>query len=45
VLWGSLPNRVAALVVRWALLHRDELMENWRLLRNNQVPAKVAPLD
>jgi Domain of unknown function (DUF4160) len=29
VMAGKLPKRVARLVRRWALDHRDELMANW----------------
>ena len=36
VLGGRLSPRVMGLVVEWALQHRDELLEDWRLCRANQ---------
>ena len=30
LLRGDLPPRALSLVVEWAALHRDELLENWR---------------
>ena len=38
---GALPRRAHALVVEWALLHRDELMKNWDRC---QVPAAAVPI-
>ncbi len=42
---GRLPNRALALVLEWAALHRDELMEDWRLCENMQRPKRIRPLD
>jgi hypothetical protein len=28
----------------WAMIHREELIEDWRLCRENAVPAKIDPL-
>jgi hypothetical protein len=42
---GQLPNRVLALVQEWAMIHRAEPIENWRLCRENTPPAKIEPLD
>ena len=44
VLAGDLPARAAALVLEWAALHQQELMENWVRLRRAQPPQPVAPL-
>jgi hypothetical protein len=44
VLGGELPSRALALVVEWAHLHRDELMRDWELCVQNQMPAKIRPL-
>jgi len=45
VLRGSLPRRALALVLEWASVHRDELMEDWRLCESLQQPKKISPLD
>lgn len=42
VLAGELPPRVLGLVSEWAALHRAELVEDWRLARD-QAPLKAIP--
>ncbi len=42
---GSLPPRVRGFIVEWAALHQQELTNAWELLRAQQVPSKIAPLD
>ncbi|MRW92792.1 DUF4160 domain-containing protein [Duganella sp. FT80W] len=44
VLSGYLPPQILAAVVRWAQLHRDELLQNWRLCAVLQVPQPITPL-
>jgi Domain of unknown function (DUF4160) len=41
---GYLPGRALALVQEWAMIHRAELLENWRLCRENTPPGKIEPL-
>ncbi len=41
---GELPRRATELVLDWAELHREELMRNWELCRENQAPHPIAPL-
>lgn len=41
---GSLPKKVISLVLEWAYEHRDELMEDWELARENQPVKKIDPL-
>jgi hypothetical protein len=41
---GSLPPRVLGLVIEWAALHQNELLENWERARNQQSLISVAPL-
>jgi len=33
-----------SLVKEWAMIHREELEEDWRLCRENTPPAKIDPL-
>jgi len=42
---GELPPRALALVVEWARLHEDELLENWRRLHADEPALKIAPLE
>lgn len=44
ILQGELPNRAFRLVQEWAMIPREELIEDWRLCRENTVPAKIEPL-
>ena len=45
VIRGSLPRRAMALVLEWAALHREELMEDWNLCASKQTPRKIQPLE
>ena len=40
---GKLPRRVHNLVIEWADLHRDELMDNWERARRAQDLWDIAP--
>ena len=44
VIEGELPSRALSLVQEWAMLHREELLEDWRRCRENIIPAKIEPL-
>lgn len=45
ILRGNLPPRVFGLVAEWALVHRDELQDNWELVQNETLPNKIDPLE
>lgn len=42
---GNLPRRVHNLVIEWADLYREELMENWLRARNGEPLAEIEPLE
>lgn len=42
---GELPRRALNLVFEWLDLHKDELMENWRLLTSFELPKPIKPLE
>lgn len=44
ILEGSLPRRAQQLVLDWAELHQEELLEDWRLCVAKQQPHQIAPL-
>ena len=41
---GHLPPRALGLVIEWATLHRDELLDDWQRAQHQQSIAKIAPL-
>jgi hypothetical protein len=45
VLEGRLSPRALGLVVEWAALHREELLENWRLARRQASLKRIQPLE
>jgi len=44
IIEGQLPRRALNLVHEWAIIHKGELLEDWRLCRDNAAPAKIEPL-
>ena len=42
---GSLPSRAFGLVMEWAILHQDELMQNWKLMEQELPFKKIEPLN
>jgi len=44
ILEGTLPGRALKLVQEWATMHREELLDDWRLCRENSPPARIEPL-
>lgn len=45
VIRGYLPNRVLGLVLEWAVLHRQELRNNWELARAKETLIAIEPLE
>jgi len=41
---GRLSPRVLGLVMEWAALHQNELLENWKLARDKETLNPIAPL-
>jgi len=44
VLEGLLPARILGLVIEWADLHKDELINNWEMVKNTGKFIKIDPL-
>jgi hypothetical protein len=42
---GKFPPRALRLVLEWANLHREELIENWQMARQGQPLRPIAPLE
>lgn len=41
---GDLPRKQAKMVVAWAEIHQEELMADWKLASNGELPFKINPL-
>jgi hypothetical protein len=44
ILKGHLPPRILGLVMEWAELHKNELMENWDMVQKTGKCVKIEPL-
>jgi hypothetical protein len=42
---GKLRRRTLALVLEWAVEHREELLENWQLAERHESLNSIAPLE
>jgi len=41
---GFMPKRALNLVFEWMDLHKTELLANWELAQNGELPKKIEPL-
>jgi len=41
---GELPRRALNLTYEWLDLHKDELLENWLLLKQRKAVKRIEPL-
>ena len=44
VLQGAFPSRQLKFVLAWTEIHKDELMQNWELAKDDLPLNKIAPL-
>ena len=44
VLEGNLPNKQLKMLLGWAAIRQDELMDNWELAQRNQELFAIEPL-
>jgi len=44
ILDGHLPARILGLVIEWAELHKEELMQDWDMVKTTGEYVKIAPL-
>lgn len=44
IIRGNLPNRQLKIVLAWCEIHRDELMQNWELARDEKPLNRINPL-
>ncbi|MCF8020801.1 MAG: DUF4160 domain-containing protein [Vallitaleaceae bacterium] len=41
---GYLPKKQHKPVLAWAEIHQEELMANWEIAMNSELPIKIDPL-
>ena len=44
IIEGNLPSKQAKLVLAWAELRKEELLADWLLAMNGELPFKIEPL-
>jgi len=44
VIKSALPKKQLKLVLAWAELHKDKLIQNWELAKNNDELMQIEPL-
>jgi hypothetical protein len=42
---GTVPPRVLGLIMEWASMHKEELLQNWESARNQQPLTDIRPLE
>ncbi|QOR73919.1 protein of unknown function [Cruoricaptor ignavus] len=42
---GKMPARALKMVFEWLEIHKDELLQNWELAQNGQLPNSIEPLN
>ena len=42
---GEFPKRALGHVLAWLELHREELMEDWNMIRERQAPKPIVGLE
>ena len=45
VVEGFMPKRALKLIFEWMEIHKSELLENWILSQNGELPKKIEPLN
>ena len=41
---GDIPPKQIKLIEAWAEIHKEELLADWELAQNNDLPFKINPL-
>lgn len=45
ILNGQLTRRAVSMVIEWAAIHQQELMDNWQRLDESRDVVKIEPLE
>lgn len=41
---GNMTSKALKLVFEWMEIHKEELLENWKLAQNGELPKNIEPL-
>jgi len=41
---GNLPSKQSKLVLAWTEIHKEDLIADWQLASNGEIPFKIDPL-
>jgi hypothetical protein len=44
IIQGNLPKKQGKIVLAWAEIHQEELLADWQLSTNGELPFKIEPL-
>jgi hypothetical protein len=44
ILEGEIPNKKLKLILAWIEIHKEDLMADWKLASNGDMPHKIIPL-
>jgi hypothetical protein len=44
IIQGNLPKKQGKIVLAWAEIHQEELLADWQLSTNGELPFKIKPL-
>ena len=44
IMRGKLPPRVMGMIIEWANMHQNELIENWKRIEKHESLEKIDPL-
>ncbi len=45
VVEGKFPKRALKLVLEWYELHKEDLLKNWELCKEKEMPNQIEPLE
>ena len=45
IIEGKLPRRALSAVLEWYIIHKDELLEDWKLAEKHEKLKKISPLE
>ncbi len=45
IIQGKAPNRVRSMILEWAALYQQELLDNWNRCRQAQALLSIEPLE
>lgn len=44
IIEGNIPEKKQKLISAWAIIHKEDLEENWKALSDGEQPIQISPL-